>query len=99
MKTATVTEAKAHLSQLLALVQTGESVLILSRGKPVARLEPVREEATTPTHLRIEHLVRRGIVRRPALPVDLDLLAARGAPVAKERGLLAALLAEREEGR
>ena len=99
MKTATVTEAKAHLSQLLALVQTGESVLILSRGKPVARIEPVREGQTTPTPLRVEHLVRRGIVRRPALSVDLDRLAASGAPVSEEQGLLGALLSDREEGR
>jgi len=99
MKTTTVTEAKAHLSRLLSLVQQGESVLILSRGKPVARLEPVREEATTPTALRVEHLVRRGIVRRPASGLGSDLPVSRSVPVAKDRGLLGALLADREDGR
>jgi len=99
MKTTTVTEAKAHLSRLLSLVQQGESVLILSRGKPVARLEPVREEATIPTALRVEHLVRGGILRRPALGLDSDLLASRSVAVARDRGLLGALLADREDGR
>ena len=59
----------------------------------------MREEATTPTPLRIEHLVRRGIVRRPALPIDLDRLQATCGPVSEEQGLLGALLADREEGR
>lgn len=99
MKTTTVTEAKAHLSRLLALVQQGESVLILSRGKAVARLEPIREEAGAPSDLRVEHLVHQGIVRRSALALDPDLLAAAGPPVGEERGLLGALLSDREEGR
>ena len=99
MRTTTVTEAKAQLSRLLALVQQGESVLILSRGKPVARLEPVREATASPTALRLEHLVRRGIVRRPALALDPDRLSEMAEPVPEERGLLAALLADREEGR
>ena len=99
MKTTTVTEAKAHLSRLLAQVQQGESVLILSRGKPVARLEPVRDTSTASSALRTEHLVRRGILRRPALPMDPGGLGLVGEPAPEDRGLLAALLADREEGR
>ncbi len=38
MKTASVAEAKSHLSSLLAEVATGDEVLITCRGKPVARL-------------------------------------------------------------
>jgi prevent-host-death family protein len=33
-----VQEAKARLSRLLALVEDGEDIVILRRGKPVARL-------------------------------------------------------------
>lgn len=39
-------EAKTHLSELLAAVERGESILITRRGAPVARLVPV--EARTP---------------------------------------------------
>lgn len=40
MKTATITEAKNGLSALIDRVRAGESILILDRGRPVARLEP-----------------------------------------------------------
>jgi prevent-host-death family protein len=38
MKTATVADAKSHLSALLADIEAGEEVVITRRGKPVARL-------------------------------------------------------------
>ena len=38
MKSATVAEAKSHLSALLVEVEAGEGVVITRRGKPVARL-------------------------------------------------------------
>ncbi len=38
MKTATVADAKSHLSALLAEVEAGHDVMITRRGKPVARL-------------------------------------------------------------
>ena len=41
MKTATITQAKNGLSALIDRVRAGESILILDRGTPVARLEPV----------------------------------------------------------
>lgn len=40
---ATVHEAKTHLSRLLAEVETGETVIITRRGKPVAKLEAVAQ--------------------------------------------------------
>ena len=41
MKTATVTESKNGLSELLRAVKAGKGVLIFDRDVPVARLEPV----------------------------------------------------------
>ncbi|MCL4525948.1 MAG: type II toxin-antitoxin system prevent-host-death family antitoxin [Gammaproteobacteria bacterium] len=35
-------EAKAHLSQVLDRVEAGEELVITRRGKPVARVVPVR---------------------------------------------------------
>ena len=40
-----VHEAKAHLSELLARVEAGESVVIARRNKPVARLVAVENAA------------------------------------------------------
>lgn len=43
-----IREAKARLSAYLALVEQGEEVLILRRGKPVAVLKPIEK----PTKLK-----------------------------------------------
>lgn len=42
-----LTEAKARLSELVSRVEAGETVEILRRGKPVARIVPV-ERAREP---------------------------------------------------
>ena len=41
MKKATITEAKNQLSALLARVRRGETVVILDRGRPIARIESI----------------------------------------------------------
>ena len=41
MKIASVTEAKNNLSALIDGLKGGSPVLIVDRGRPVARLEPV----------------------------------------------------------
>ena len=38
MKSATIADAKAHLSSLIAEIEAGEEVVITRRGTPVARL-------------------------------------------------------------
>jgi prevent-host-death family protein len=43
MKTVNLVEAKAHLSELIEQVAAGETVQILRRGKPVARLVAARK--------------------------------------------------------
>ncbi len=70
MKTASVTETKNQLSALLDRVRAGETVLILDRGVPVARLEPVSEDAD-PTG-RMQRLERAGIIHagRGAPPIE-----------------------------
>ena len=42
MKTISAAEANRHFSALLRDVMTGEVVTVLSRGKPVAKVSPVR---------------------------------------------------------
>lgn len=45
MKTLSLSEFRAHASEMVDLVQQGETVRILRHGKPVAELVPVREGA------------------------------------------------------
>ena len=39
-------EAKTHLSELLEKVEAGEEIIITKHGAPVARLVPVKKEAS-----------------------------------------------------
>ena len=48
MKSINVHEAKTHLSEYLAQVEAGETVVICRRNKPVAELRPVAPERKTP---------------------------------------------------
>ena len=52
MLVATITEAKNRLSALIDHVRGGESVLIVDRGIPVARLESAVNADAEPGHLR-----------------------------------------------
>ncbi|MFP4204133.1 MAG: type II toxin-antitoxin system Phd/YefM family antitoxin [Opitutales bacterium] len=48
MKTATISEAKNKLSELLVAVQAGETLTILDRKRPIARVEAIREVSGNP---------------------------------------------------
>lgn len=45
MKTAKVSDLKAHLSAYLAEVRNGETVIVCDRKTPVARLVPYEDDA------------------------------------------------------
>ena len=98
MKKASISEAKNHLSALVDRVKGGASVLIVDRGRPVARLEPVGATSGDGDE-RLLGLIRAGVVRprRATLPKDFF-----DGPLPKpKRGTSAlhALLEERREGR
>ena len=70
MKKASITEAKNNLSALIDSVKAGSPVLIVDRGRPVARLEAVTHAAAGQEDGHLLRLVRDGIVRpaRGAMP-------------------------------
>lgn len=96
MKKASITEAKNGFSALIDWVKAGAAVLIVDRGRPVARLEPV--DALTGSG-RLAQLVRDGLVRPARRAVPRSLIAA--APPAPKRGASGTrvLLDERRDGR
>lgn len=67
-------EAKTHLSELIAAVEAGETVMITRRGRPVARLVPVEAQSSSRATAveRIRHL-RTGLT---GITRD-DILSAR----------------------
>src|SRR6266478_6460205 len=69
MKTASITEAKNNLSALIDGLKNGSPVLIVDRGRPVARLEPVITGHEGGQDGRLSRLLRDGVVRpRRAVP-------------------------------
>lgn len=96
MRTATITEAKNGLSALIDRVKAGETIVILDRGVPVARLEPMTMLADPEGRLR--RLERLGLIRRGSGAVPLALL--RTPPPRPTGGISItdAVLEEREEG-
>ena len=96
MKTATVSELKARLSEYLNQVKAGMQVLITDRGKPVARLVPVSRNRDLKESLpRIE---KQGLIRLGPgkLPKDFWRIPR---PEDPEGLVLKALLEEREAGK
>jgi len=87
-----------NLSALLDRVRAGETVLILDRKTPVARLEPVRPGKETGDDARLGKLQREGKIRKgTGVP---SRAIRRSLPVRPRSGadLRKALLEEREEG-
>ncbi len=88
MITSTISNTKNRLSELLARVQSGETLIIVDRKTPVARVERIREVADNP------HILPAVKKWNPARILDLPIQAAtEGSP-----SLVAAVVDEREAG-
>ena len=98
MKMASISEAKNSLSALIDKVRKGSSILIMDRGRPVARLEPVGADVAGDRG-RLEQLIRDGIVR-PARAAWPQALIESPPPRAQHgASLVDALIDERRQGR
>ena len=99
MNKANISYTRNHLSEMLSRVREGETILIVDRQQPVARLEPVAGPAVHGLPWQAD-LVRRGLVRPARGHLDAKALGALPLPTPRGGGdILAALLAEREETR
>ena len=100
MKKATLTQTKNQLSKLIDQVRHGETILILDRGRPVARIESVlgTRPETDPAG-RVSRLERQGVLRR-ATERPSKRFWARRLPVAgRGVSIVGVLLADRRSGR
>ena len=98
VKKASITEAKNNLSALIDSVKGGSPVLIVDRGRPVARLEPVNG-LRAGTEGRLARLVREGVVRPARATLPKAVLATRPPRAKGNASGVRALLDERREGR
>jgi prevent-host-death family protein len=95
MKQVSIADLKARLSEYIAFAKSGEEVVITDRGRPVARIAPLKGGVARDAHL--DQLVRSGAVRVPERRLPRDF--SRSGLVPDRTGaLLDALLEERAEG-
>ena len=110
MTQATISELKNSLSAYIRKVKLGESVLIMDRKTPVARLVPLESGATLAEQAapydsasersiadeaRLAELEREGLIIRGRGPLPLEIIR-KWKPI-EGVNLLEALLEEREE--
>jgi prevent-host-death family protein len=97
MKSAQVSELKATLSRCLAKVKAGEELIVMERGKPIAKLVPMPRQRDMET-AQLDDLVRAGLVRSGSgkLPAGFWKLPR---PKDRKGRALQALLTDRTEGR
>lgn len=99
MKSAKVSELKAHLSRYLARVKRGEEVVVTERGEPIAKLVPLPAVGDADAEAaRLRRMEREGLLRigTGTLPPDFWDWPR---PADPEGLLLKALLEDRESGR
>lgn len=99
MKTATISYTKNHLSALLAQVKRGETVTILDRTKPVARMVPIESSGDVDWDRKLDDLERRGITKQDRA-ATIEWLLREPPPKAKPGfSITEAIIQEREESR
>lgn len=99
MKKASVTEAKNNLSALIDGLGSGSPVLIVDRGRPVARLEPVFDRREGGQDGRLLRLLRDGLVRSRRAGPPRALFRNQPPRVQGGASAIDALIQERREGR
>jgi antitoxin (DNA-binding transcriptional repressor) of toxin-antitoxin stability system len=99
MKRASITDAKNNLSALIDGLKGGSPVLIVDRGRPVARLELVTGDCGLDQDARLARLVRDGLVRPRRRRPPQDLFSREPPCLGSGASAVAALIAERREGR
>ncbi|MDE0479793.1 MAG: type II toxin-antitoxin system prevent-host-death family antitoxin [Gammaproteobacteria bacterium] len=108
---AKISELKNGLSAYLRRVKSGESVLVLDRNTPVARLVPIEsapirtgqagstseaDEKKLENEALLDKLERKGIIARRRGPSPMEIVRS-WEPFGKDIRLVEAVLEEREE--
>ena len=96
-KRSSISYTKNNLSALIDRVRHGESITIVDRDQPVARLVPVTGRSQEDLTENLAALERAGLIKRGA--IEPVALAKGWEPVRSTAGgdILAALLADRNE--
>jgi prevent-host-death family protein len=91
MKRVSVTDLKNKLSQYLRLVKEGETIEVMERSVPIARLQGIPKAGGDDAHL--DRLVRDGIVSKARRKPDRTLV--KEPPIPSSGDIVEALIQER----
>ncbi len=94
MRRVSVTDLKNRLSEFLRLVKKGQTIEILERNVPIARIEGIRPDAR-PSSEYLEELTQRGILGRPRGKADLSFL--KRPPIPCGADVVEVLIEDRED--
>ena len=94
----TITDAKNKLSALIDRVRAGETVLIMERGRPVARLESA-VSGPADADGRLLRLQRTGLVGIGTGEPSDEILSFKPPSASNNASAVEALLEERKQGR
>jgi antitoxin (DNA-binding transcriptional repressor) of toxin-antitoxin stability system len=99
MKRASITYTKNNLSRVLGMVREGDTVYVVDRDVPVARIEPVAlSDMESRDSLRA--LERKGIVTAPRRALDVPrFMRRKKVALAAGASAVRAVIEEREESR
>jgi len=78
MKKARIAKAKNQLNALIAGLKSGSPVLIVDRGRPVARLEPVASRPNPDPDGRLLRLIRESVVQPARAAPKRQCFSSRG---------------------
>jgi len=94
MERVSISQLKDQLSAYLKKVQAGETVLVMDRDKPVAKLE--RVDPAVDEDARYQRLVAAGLVKPAKRPLTMNMI--QPIDLGFDAKVVDALLEEREEG-
>ncbi len=89
-----IKELRSSLSETLAQVKAGDEIVITERGEPIAKLVQVLPEEEA-----MQELIRKGLMRPPIKPLDVEEFLRMPKLEDPEGLVLAALLDDRRHGR
>jgi antitoxin (DNA-binding transcriptional repressor) of toxin-antitoxin stability system len=99
MKTATITQVKNQLSAFIDMVRQGETILVLDRTVPVAKIESPTSREQADEGDSLGFLERGGVLGRGRGTLPKGFFAAKLPRAVKGASITQALLRDREGGR
>ena len=94
MKRVAVSQLKDRLSEYLRLVKRGETIEIVERSVPIARIEAIHPAAHSMSE-KVARLIREGVISPPSARLDKSFFSRP--PIPCKGDIVRTILEERDE--